>query len=99
MSWKHLGTRGLGRLVEANVAIAKYLSARIAASNDFEQLPETTPELSVVCFRHVPPSVRPAPDVLDAHQDALAGLARGVRRRRGCRRRDCAARRGFAPAS
>ena len=26
MSWKHLGTRGLGRLVEANVAIAKYLS-------------------------------------------------------------------------
>ncbi len=24
MSWKHLGTRGLGRLVDANVAIARY---------------------------------------------------------------------------
>lgn len=70
MSWKHLGTRGLGRLVEANVAIANYLSARIAACDDFEQLP-ATPELSVVCFRHVPSGARLAPDGLDAHQDAL----------------------------
>ncbi len=40
MSWKHLGTVGLGRLVEQTVAIAKYLSRRIAESDDFEQLPE-----------------------------------------------------------
>ncbi len=53
MSWKHLGSRGLGRLVESNVAIAKYLSGCIAASTDFEQLPDS-PELSVVCFRHIP---------------------------------------------
>jgi len=70
MSWKHLGTRGLGRLLEANVAIAQFLSARIAASTDFEQLP-TTPELSVVCFRHVPAGAPLVPDVLDAHQDRL----------------------------
>jgi glutamate/tyrosine decarboxylase-like PLP-dependent enzyme len=70
MSWKHLGTVGLGRLVEQTVAIAKYLSGRVAESPDFEQLPET-PELSVVCFRHVPRGVRPSPDELDAHQDAL----------------------------
>jgi len=70
MSWKHLGTRGLGRLVEANVAIARYLSERITASADFEQLP-ANPELSVVCFRHLPAGPRPEPDALDAHQDAL----------------------------
>jgi glutamate/tyrosine decarboxylase-like PLP-dependent enzyme len=70
MSWKHLGTRGLGRLVAANVAIAKYLSASIAAADDFEQLPATS-ELSVVCFRHVPRRAKLAPDALDAHQDAL----------------------------
>ncbi len=70
MSWKHLGTRGLGRLVEANVAVAAYLSERIRASDDFEQLPES-PELGVVCFRHVPDDPRPAPDALDVHQDAL----------------------------
>jgi aromatic-L-amino-acid decarboxylase len=70
MSWKHLGTRGLGRLVEANVAIAKYLAERISASADFEQLPRM-PELSVVCFRHIQTGRRPEPDALDAHQDAL----------------------------
>ena len=70
MSWKHLGTQGLGKLVESNVAVAKYLSGSIAASSDFEQLP-TAPELSVVCFRHVPSGVRPEPEELDAHQDAL----------------------------
>jgi glutamate/tyrosine decarboxylase-like PLP-dependent enzyme len=70
MSWKHLGTRGLGHLVEANVAIAKYLSARVAASDDFEQLPET-PELSVVCFRHVPQGPKLTADALDTHQDGL----------------------------
>ncbi len=70
MSWKHLGTRGLGRLVEANVAVAAYLSERIRASDDFEQLPES-PELGVVCFRHVPADPKLAPDALDVHQDAL----------------------------
>ena len=70
MSWKHLGTRGLGRLVEANVVVARFLSERIAASDDFEQSPQA-PELSVVCFRHVPASPRRAPDDLDTHQDAL----------------------------
>ncbi len=70
MSWKHLGSRGLGHLVEANVAIAAYLSDRVRASDDFEQLPDR-PELSVVCFRHLPRSPRPAPDALDVHQDQL----------------------------
>ena len=76
LSWKHLGTDGLGRLVEANNDLAAHLAARIAASDDFEALP-SEPELSVVCFRHLPEG-RPRPAVgrqssraLDAHQDRI----------------------------
>ena len=53
LSWKHLGTRGLGRLVERNVDVAEALARLIAASPDFEAYP-AEPELSVVCFRHLP---------------------------------------------
>jgi aromatic-L-amino-acid decarboxylase len=76
LSWKHVGTAGFGRLVEANNDLAAHLAARIAASDDFEALP-AVPELSVVCFRHLPDG-RPGPapataasTALDAHQDAL----------------------------
>ena len=74
MSWKHLGTDGLGRLVEATDDLAAHLAARCAASDDFEAMP-AVPELSVVCFRHLPggrtaAATRP-PTELDAHQDAL----------------------------
>jgi aromatic-L-amino-acid decarboxylase len=77
MSWKHVGSEGLARLVEANDDLAAYLATRIAESDDFEALP-AEPPLSVVCFRHVPDG-RPAPvsgtaaaAALDAHQDRLA---------------------------
>ena len=53
-SWKHLGTAGLGRLVEMNDDLAEHLAARIAASDDLEAIPAGAPDLSVVCFRHVP---------------------------------------------
>jgi aromatic-L-amino-acid decarboxylase len=53
-SWKHLGTAGLGRLVEMNIDLAAHLAARIAESDDLEAIPPGAPELSVVCFRHVP---------------------------------------------
>lgn len=77
LSWKHVGTEGLGRLVEANDDLAAHLAARIAPSDDFEALP-AVPPLSVVCFRHLPDG-RPAPEpgsagaaALDAHQDRVA---------------------------
>ena len=74
MSWRHLGTIGLGRLVEANLEMASYLARRIAEDAEFEAVP-AEPELSVVCFRHLPggPTAAAAldPVVLDAHQDAL----------------------------
>jgi len=74
LSWKHLGTDGLGRLVEANNDLAAYLARRLTERDDFEAIP-SEPELSVVCFRHLPGGPAAAggldPLVLDAHQDAL----------------------------
>jgi glutamate/tyrosine decarboxylase-like PLP-dependent enzyme len=74
MSWKHLGTEGFGHLIEANVDLAAHLARRCAEADDFEAIPEV-PELSVVCFRHLPGGreaalARSAAE-LDAHQDAL----------------------------
>ncbi len=74
LSWKHLGSDGLGRLIEANNDLAAYLARQIVASDDFEALP-AVPELSVVCFRHLPggraAAQRLDPASLDAHQDDL----------------------------
>lgn len=74
MSWKHLGTSGFARLIEANVDQAAYLARRCAESDDFEAMP-AEPELSVVCFRHLPggrtAAGRLASQDLDAHQDRL----------------------------
>jgi aromatic-L-amino-acid decarboxylase len=80
MSWKHLGTRGLGRLVERNVEVAVALSSLIDASPDFEACPPE-PELSVVCFRHLPDGRdgdgQAGRDAIDVHQDALQAALEG----------------------
>ena len=83
LSWKHLGTRGLGRLVEMNNDMAVALAERIAASPDFEASP-AMPALSVVCFRHLPGGHdgrdQAERDAVDVHQDALqAALERSGR--------------------
>ncbi len=74
-TWKHLGTSGLGRLIEANDDVAAYLAQRCAEADDLEALPDR-PELSVVCFRHLPGGAEAAARLpageLDAHQDRLA---------------------------
>ena len=71
MSWKHLGTEGLGALVEQNDDLASYLAERIAEASDFEAEP-AVPELSVVCFRHVPSAIAPLPrETADTYQTAL----------------------------
>ena len=67
MSWHHLGTRGLGRLVERTADMATYLAACIDAADDLEAA--HVPELGVVCFRHVPAGL--PRDALDGHQDRL----------------------------
>ena len=70
MTWKHLGTAGFGRLIEANDDLAAYLAARCTEADDLEALP-AVPDLSVVCFRHVPAALAGDPQALDAHQDRL----------------------------
>ena len=74
LSWKHLGSEGLARLVETTVDLAAHLSRRCAEADDFEALPEDA-ELSVVCFRHLPGGRSAALQMpageLDAHQDRL----------------------------
>jgi glutamate/tyrosine decarboxylase-like PLP-dependent enzyme len=69
MSWKHLGSRGLGGLIDLNMDLAAHLARRVGESDDFEALPPE-PDLSVVCFRHRPPGIGEGPE-LDAHQDRL----------------------------
>jgi glutamate/tyrosine decarboxylase-like PLP-dependent enzyme len=68
MSWKHLGTETFARLIEHNVDLAAYLAERCRRAPDLEVVPPE-PELSVVCFRHVPQAL--APERLDAYTDAL----------------------------
>jgi glutamate/tyrosine decarboxylase-like PLP-dependent enzyme len=70
MTWKHLGTDGFGRLIEANDDLAAHLARRCAEADDLEALPEV-PDLSVVCFRHVPAGLAGDLAALDAHQDRL----------------------------
>jgi glutamate/tyrosine decarboxylase-like PLP-dependent enzyme len=52
-SWKHLGTEGFGRLIDHTLALAAHMTRRIAESDDFVAMP-AAPDLSIVCFRHVP---------------------------------------------
>ena len=68
LSWKHLGTEGFARLVEHNDDLAAHLAERLV-SEGFEVV---EPELSVVCFRHVPAALAGAdPTVVDAYQKGL----------------------------
>jgi glutamate/tyrosine decarboxylase-like PLP-dependent enzyme len=70
MSWKHLGTRGLAALVEDNDDLAAYLAALLRGAPDFELAVE--PELSIVCFRHLPEGWDRWPaGRLDAYQNDL----------------------------
>ena len=74
LSCKHLGSEGFGRLIEANDDLAAFLARRCRESADFEAVPEE-PELSVVCFRHLPGGRAGAAQLdatlLDRYQDRL----------------------------
>ncbi len=73
LSWKHLGTEGLGRLVETNNDVAAELARQIAQSGDFEAAVDV-PDLSIVCFRHLADgwdASESAERALDEHQDRL----------------------------
>jgi glutamate/tyrosine decarboxylase-like PLP-dependent enzyme len=68
LSWKHLGTEGFGRLIELTNDLADHLVRRCRELGSFEVAP-AEPELSVVCFRHLPAALPPA--LADTYQDRL----------------------------
>jgi aromatic-L-amino-acid/L-tryptophan decarboxylase len=71
MSWKHLGTEGLGRLIEQTDDLAAYLADRCREAADLDVTP-AHPELSVVCFRHLPAEHHTMPaELLDTYQTRL----------------------------
>jgi glutamate/tyrosine decarboxylase-like PLP-dependent enzyme len=68
MSWKHLGSEGFARLIEQNDDLAAHLAERL----DREGWDVIDPELSVVCFRHIPAVLNGVdPTVVDAYQKGM----------------------------
>src|SRR5438552_3048649 len=56
MVLQHLGRRGVASLVARHIALATHLAACVDAAPDLERLAPV--ELSIVCFRYVPPELR-----------------------------------------
>jgi glutamate/tyrosine decarboxylase-like PLP-dependent enzyme len=64
MTLQHLGREGVCDLVARHLALAQHLAGLIDAAPDLERLGHV--ELSIVCFRYVPPSLRGDDTALDA---------------------------------
>ena len=97
ISWKHLGTGGLRSADRAEPRPGR--PPRRAARRERRLGTCIDPDLSVVCFRHVPAgSERADPAMLDAYQNGLQRALESAARA-GSRRRRCAAGRTCAPAS
>jgi glutamate/tyrosine decarboxylase-like PLP-dependent enzyme len=70
---KFVGTRRIGEAIESNIAYAKYFEKLVRASGDFEMLAPV--ELSIFCFRYVPPGFTGDLDALN--ERLLVTLQRG----------------------
>ncbi|MBM0257987.1 hypothetical protein JNW89_15270 [Micromonospora sp. 4G55] len=55
----HAGSQAVGEAIESNLDCARYLAELVNASDDFELLSPV--ELSIFCFRYLPPAVRTGP--------------------------------------
>ena len=70
MLLKGVGLDRLSEAIESNLACARHLESMVQASDDFEMV--TPVELSIFCFRHVPPQLRnESPKVIDAFNERL----------------------------
>jgi len=56
MALAHAGTRTLGEVIASNCDCARYLAELVEEADDFEMLAPV--ELSIFCFRYVPPEYR-----------------------------------------
>ena len=64
MTLQHLGRAGVRGLVGRHIALAKHLAGVVDAAADLERLAPV--ELSIVCFRYTPPSLRGNDEQLNA---------------------------------
>ncbi|SCF35890.1 Glutamate or tyrosine decarboxylase [Micromonospora purpureochromogenes] len=55
----HAGSQAVGEAIESNLDCARYLAELVDASDDFELLSPV--ELSIFCFRYLPPAARTGP--------------------------------------
>jgi glutamate/tyrosine decarboxylase-like PLP-dependent enzyme len=68
MMLKGVGLRTIGAAIEKDLACARYLESMVRASEDFEMLAPV--ELSIFCFRYVPPSLKTALAAADENEHA-----------------------------
>jgi aromatic-L-amino-acid/L-tryptophan decarboxylase len=70
MLLKGVGLDRLSEAIESNLACARHLESMVQASDDFEMVAPV--ELSIFCFRHVPPQLRnQSPEAIDAFNERL----------------------------
>ncbi|WP_319462771.1 pyridoxal phosphate-dependent decarboxylase family protein [Micromonospora sp. RTP1Z1] len=55
----HAGSQAIGEAIESNLDCARHLAELVDASDDFEMLSPV--ELSIFCFRYLPPALRTGP--------------------------------------
>jgi aromatic-L-amino-acid/L-tryptophan decarboxylase len=70
MLLKGVGLQSLGEAIESNLACARHLESLVRRSDDFEMAAPV--ELSIFCFRHLPPQLRTElPKTIDAYNERL----------------------------
>jgi len=70
MLLKGVGLQSLGEAIESNLACARHLESLVRTSDDFEMAAPV--ELSIFCFRHLPPQLRTeSPQTIDAYNERL----------------------------
>jgi len=74
MMLAHVGTRALGEAIEGNCRCARRLAELVEASADCELLAPV--ELSIFCFRYVPPALKA--ELVGASPDRRAALDRAL---------------------
>jgi len=63
LTLRYYGARRIARTIAEDNAIAAYLGEQVKAATDFELL--AAPELSICCFRYVPPGFQTRPEAAD----------------------------------
>lgn len=70
MLLRGVGLDALGGAIESNIACARHLESLVKTSDDFEMIAPV--ELSIFCFRHVPPQMKGAsPETIDTFNERL----------------------------